>query len=144
MSLVPEEKVSFGLYALSVSSLTVARIRKVYNKLDSKAIAKQVYLKIHGVKFRNIIVLKKYLNHIRLPSSVVNYCCECCPSSSLWAASRPQRSHHSSCRSIECLPTPHPSWIPLPAPFPLAGTEQERNLRHLCSLVQWGSLWSGI
>lgn len=42
MSLVPEEKVSFGLYALSVSSLTVARIRKVYNKLDSKAIAKQV------------------------------------------------------------------------------------------------------
>lgn len=42
ISLVPEEKVSFGLYALSVSSLTVARIRKVYNKLDSKAIAKQV------------------------------------------------------------------------------------------------------
>lgn len=42
ISLVPEEKVSFGLYALSVSSLTVARLRKVYNKLDSKAIAKQV------------------------------------------------------------------------------------------------------
>lgn len=42
VSLVPEEKVSFGLYALSVSALTVARIRKVYNKLDSKAIAKQV------------------------------------------------------------------------------------------------------
>lgn len=42
VSLVPEEKVSFGLYALSVSALTVARIRKVCNKLDSKAIAKQV------------------------------------------------------------------------------------------------------
>lgn len=42
VSLVPEEKVSFGLYALSVSSFTVAKIRKVYNKLDSKAIAKQV------------------------------------------------------------------------------------------------------
>nr|XP_020843923.1 WD repeat and FYVE domain-containing protein 3 [Phascolarctos cinereus] len=41
VSLVPEEKVSFGLYAVSASSLTVARIRKVYNKLDSKAIAKQ-------------------------------------------------------------------------------------------------------
>lgn len=41
VSLVPEEKVSFSLYALSVSSLTVAKIRKVYNKLDSKAIAKQ-------------------------------------------------------------------------------------------------------
>ncbi|XP_036194412.1 WD repeat and FYVE domain-containing protein 3 isoform X9 [Myotis myotis] len=45
--LVPEEKVSFGLYALSVSSLTVARIRKVYNKLDSKAIAKQLGISSH-------------------------------------------------------------------------------------------------
>lgn len=42
VALVPEEKVSFSLYALSVSTLTVAKIRKVYNKLDSKAIAKQV------------------------------------------------------------------------------------------------------
>ncbi|XP_006867792.1 PREDICTED: WD repeat and FYVE domain-containing protein 3 isoform X1 [Chrysochloris asiatica] len=47
VSLVPEEKVSFGLYALSVSSLTVARIRKVYNKLDSKAIAKQLGVSSH-------------------------------------------------------------------------------------------------
>ncbi|XP_073897949.1 WD repeat and FYVE domain-containing protein 3 isoform X4 [Castor canadensis] len=47
VSLVPEEKVSFGLYALSVSSLTVARIRKVYNKLDSKAIAKQLGISSH-------------------------------------------------------------------------------------------------
>ncbi|KAG8134353.1 hypothetical protein E2320_007466, partial [Naja naja] len=47
ISLVPEEKVSFGLYALSVSSLTVARIRKVYNKLDSKAIAKQLAISSH-------------------------------------------------------------------------------------------------
>jgi hypothetical protein len=46
VSLVPEEKVSFSLYAVSVSSLTVAKIRKVYNKLDSKAIAKQVSSKI--------------------------------------------------------------------------------------------------
>ncbi|TKC48222.1 hypothetical protein EI555_020871 [Monodon monoceros] len=44
---VPEEKVSFGLYALSVSALTVARIRKVYNKLDSKAIAKQLGISSH-------------------------------------------------------------------------------------------------
>ncbi|XP_068949120.1 WD repeat and FYVE domain-containing protein 3 isoform X1 [Petaurus breviceps papuanus] len=47
VSLVPEEKVSFGLYAVSVSSLTVARIRKVYNKLDSKAIAKQLAISSH-------------------------------------------------------------------------------------------------
>lgn len=42
VSLIPEEKVSFSLYGLSVSTLTVAKVRKVYNKLDSKAIAKQV------------------------------------------------------------------------------------------------------
>nr|XP_033770548.1 WD repeat and FYVE domain-containing protein 3 isoform X3 [Geotrypetes seraphini] len=47
VSILPEEKVSFGLYALSVSSLTVARIRKVYNKLDSKAIAKQLAISSH-------------------------------------------------------------------------------------------------
>ncbi|KAJ8285363.1 hypothetical protein GJAV_G00025980 [Gymnothorax javanicus] len=47
VALVPEEKVSFSLCALSVSTLTVAKIRKVYNKLDSKAIAKQLTLSSH-------------------------------------------------------------------------------------------------
>ncbi|XP_051026473.1 WD repeat and FYVE domain-containing protein 3 [Acomys russatus] len=47
VSLVAEEKLSFGLYALSVSALTVARIRKVYNKVDSKAIAKQLAISSH-------------------------------------------------------------------------------------------------
>ncbi|XP_028851764.1 WD repeat and FYVE domain-containing protein 3 isoform X2 [Denticeps clupeoides] len=47
VALVPEEKVSFGLYGLSVSSLTVAKIRKGYNKLDSKAIAKQLAVSSH-------------------------------------------------------------------------------------------------
>ncbi|XP_061906663.1 WD repeat and FYVE domain-containing protein 3 isoform X3 [Entelurus aequoreus] len=47
VALVPEEKVSFSLYAVSVSTLTVAKIRKVYNKLDSKAIAKQLAVSSH-------------------------------------------------------------------------------------------------
>ncbi|CAG5919009.1 unnamed protein product [Menidia menidia] len=47
VALVPEEKVSFSLYALSVTTLTVAKIRKVYNKLDSKAIAKQLAVSSH-------------------------------------------------------------------------------------------------
>ncbi|XP_078070095.1 WD repeat and FYVE domain-containing protein 3 isoform X4 [Mustelus asterias] len=47
ISLIPEEKVSFGLYAQSVSSLTVARIRKNYNKVDSKTIAKQMAISSH-------------------------------------------------------------------------------------------------
>ncbi|XP_032825005.2 WD repeat and FYVE domain-containing protein 3 isoform X1 [Petromyzon marinus] len=45
--LVVEERVSLGLNALSESSLTVARIRKVYNRADSKAIAKQLGLLSH-------------------------------------------------------------------------------------------------
>ncbi|MEQ2274764.1 WD repeat and FYVE domain-containing protein 3 [Xenotaenia resolanae] len=47
VALVPEEKVSFSLYGLSVSTLTVAKIRKAYNKLDSKAIAKQLAVSSH-------------------------------------------------------------------------------------------------
>ncbi|XP_027889562.1 WD repeat and FYVE domain-containing protein 3 isoform X1 [Xiphophorus couchianus] len=47
VALIPEEKVSFSLYGLSVSTLTVAKIRKVYNKLDSKAIAKQLAVSSH-------------------------------------------------------------------------------------------------
>uniref|UniRef100_A0A8C1A0U4 WD repeat and FYVE domain containing 3 n=1 Tax=Cyprinus carpio carpio TaxID=630221 RepID=A0A8C1A0U4_CYPCA len=47
VALVPEEKVSFSFFAHSVSALTVAKIRKVYNKLDSKAIAKQLGVSSH-------------------------------------------------------------------------------------------------
>lgn len=41
-SLVGEERVTFGLHARAVSQMTLARLRKVYNKIDGKAIAKQV------------------------------------------------------------------------------------------------------
>ncbi|XP_024116879.2 WD repeat and FYVE domain-containing protein 3 [Oryzias melastigma] len=47
VALVPEEKVSFSLSAHSVSALTVAKIRKAYNKLDSKAVAKQLAVSSH-------------------------------------------------------------------------------------------------
>uniref|UniRef100_A0A671LJE3 WD repeat and FYVE domain-containing protein 3 n=1 Tax=Sinocyclocheilus anshuiensis TaxID=1608454 RepID=A0A671LJE3_9TELE len=47
VALVPEEKVSFSLFAHSASTLTVAKIRKVYNKLDSKTIAKQLGVSSH-------------------------------------------------------------------------------------------------
>ena len=40
--IISEEKLIFGLHAHAVSLMTVAKIRKVYNKLDSKSIAKQV------------------------------------------------------------------------------------------------------
>jgi len=41
-NLVAEDKIVFGLNALAVSQLTLAKIRKIYSKLDAKAIAKQV------------------------------------------------------------------------------------------------------
>ena len=37
-----EEKVSLAVHAHVVRQLTVSRVRRVYNKFDSKSIAKQV------------------------------------------------------------------------------------------------------
>jgi len=40
--LVAEEKVIFGLNAKAMSQLTLAKIRKVYNRADNRSIARQV------------------------------------------------------------------------------------------------------
>ena len=39
---IAEEKVVFGIHAHALSQMTISKIRKVYNKVDSKSIAKQV------------------------------------------------------------------------------------------------------
>ena len=41
-SFIGEEKMMFGVHAHTVLQMTVAKIRKAYNKVDSKSIAKQV------------------------------------------------------------------------------------------------------
>ena len=41
-ALIPEDKIMFGIHAHAMSMMTVAKIRKVYNRIDSKSIAKQV------------------------------------------------------------------------------------------------------
>ena len=46
-SLVGEDRIVFGLNALAVNALTLAKIRKVYRKMDSKAIAKQIGMSSH-------------------------------------------------------------------------------------------------
>ncbi|OXA60252.1 WD repeat and FYVE domain-containing protein 3 [Folsomia candida] len=46
-TLVAEDKIMFGLNALAVSQLTLAKIRKLYSKTDAKAIAKQLGLSSH-------------------------------------------------------------------------------------------------
>lgn len=45
---IAEEKVVFGIHAHAMSQMTISKIRKVYNKVDSKTIAKQVRkMKVH-------------------------------------------------------------------------------------------------
>ena len=45
---IAEEKVVFGIHAHAMSQMTISKIRKVYNKVDSKTIAKQVMIiKMH-------------------------------------------------------------------------------------------------
>ena len=39
---ISEEKVVFGIHAHAMSQMTISKMRKVYNKVDSKSIAKQV------------------------------------------------------------------------------------------------------
>ncbi|XP_069124433.1 WD repeat and FYVE domain-containing protein 3-like isoform X2 [Argopecten irradians] len=47
VALIAEEKVVFGVHAHAVLQMTVAKIRKVYNKVDSKSIAKQLAMSTH-------------------------------------------------------------------------------------------------
>ena len=42
-----EERLVFGVHAHALSNLTLARIRKFYNKLDAKAIARQLGMSSH-------------------------------------------------------------------------------------------------
>ncbi len=44
---VPEERIIFGVHAHAMSLMTVAKIRKVYNKTDAKSIAKQLGMSAH-------------------------------------------------------------------------------------------------
>ena len=46
-AVVPEERIMFGVHAHAVSLMTVAKIRKVYNKLDAKNVARQLGMSAH-------------------------------------------------------------------------------------------------
>ncbi|XP_064637335.1 WD repeat and FYVE domain-containing protein 3-like isoform X3 [Lineus longissimus] len=45
--LVSEDRVIFSIHAHTMSLMTIAKIRKVYNKIDSKSIAKQLSMSAH-------------------------------------------------------------------------------------------------
>ena len=46
-SFIGEEKMMFGVHAHAVLQMTIAKIRKAYNKIDSKSIAKQLAMSAH-------------------------------------------------------------------------------------------------
>ena len=46
-SQIAEEKITFGLNAVAMTEMTLAKIRKVYSKVDNKAIAKQLGMTTH-------------------------------------------------------------------------------------------------
>ena len=51
---ITEERVMFGVFAHAMSQMTIAKIRKIYNKVDSKSIAKQVF---NGIFFLLVFLL---------------------------------------------------------------------------------------
>ncbi|KAG7173359.1 WD repeat and FYVE domain-containing protein 3-like [Homarus americanus] len=67
VAVVPEEKVIFGLNATAISHLTLNKIRKMYSKVDNRAIAKQ-----HGMSSHEnatpIRVLHNSAAHLSGPS----------------------------------------------------------------------------
>jgi len=48
-SFIGEEKMMFGVHGHTVLQMTIAKIRKAYNKIDSKSIAKQVLILLNYI-----------------------------------------------------------------------------------------------
>ncbi|CAL1540511.1 unnamed protein product, partial [Lymnaea stagnalis] len=44
---ISEERVMFGVFAHAMSQMTIAKIRRIYNKVDGKSIAKQLAMSAH-------------------------------------------------------------------------------------------------
>ncbi|XP_077999760.1 WD repeat and FYVE domain-containing protein 3-like [Glandiceps talaboti] len=64
---MPEERLLFGIHAHALSLLTIAKIRKVYNKVDSKAVAKQLGLSSHE-NATPIRILQNSAGHLNGPA----------------------------------------------------------------------------
>ena len=62
-SQISEEKIMFGLNAVAVTQLTLARIKKIYSKVDNKAIAKHFGMGTgeNATPIGTIHILRKYL-----------------------------------------------------------------------------------
>ncbi|KAG0712298.1 WD repeat and FYVE domain-containing protein 3 [Chionoecetes opilio] len=67
LAVVPEEKVIFGMNATAISHLTLNKIRKMYSKVDNKAVAKQLGMSSHE-NATPIRVLHNSAGHLSGPS----------------------------------------------------------------------------
>ncbi|XP_063865461.1 WD repeat and FYVE domain-containing protein 3-like isoform X1 [Scylla paramamosain] len=67
IAVVPEEKVIFGMNATAISHLTLNKIRKMYSKVDNKAVAKQLGMSSHE-NATPIRVLHNSAGHLSGPS----------------------------------------------------------------------------
>ena len=67
-SQISEEKIMFGLNAVAVTQLTLARIKKIYSKVDNKAIAKHFGMGTgeNATPIGTIHILRKHLYSTKL------------------------------------------------------------------------------
>ena len=74
-SQIAEEKITFGLNAVAMTEMTLAKIRKVYSKVDNKSIARQLGMTTHE-NATPIRVLHNSAGHLlgpaRYPPSLLN------------------------------------------------------------------------
>lgn len=69
-NLVAEEKITFAMNANSVSQMTLAKLRRVYNKIDSKYIAKHLGISSHE-NITPIRILHNSASHLNGPARCI-------------------------------------------------------------------------
>ena len=73
-SQIAEEKITFGLNAVAMTEMTLAKIRKVYSKVDNKSIARQLGMTTHE-NATPIRVLHNSAGHLLGPARYIHpYC----------------------------------------------------------------------
>ena len=70
-SQIAEEKITFGLNAVAMTEMTLAKIRKVYSKVDNKSIARQLGMTTHE-NATPIRVLHNSAGHLLGPARYIH------------------------------------------------------------------------
>ena len=75
-SQIAEEKITFGLNAVAMTEMTLAKIRKVYSKVDNKSIARQLGMTTHE-NATPIRVLHNSAGHLLGPARYLTFSLLC-------------------------------------------------------------------